>query len=301
MATTEPHLPVIGNLQVSYVRKESPETLRDKDKGQKDVTKLTEAATFLAGWELGTLQRVTQPRPGDVYHRPHTVKQPRPLGLLPDRGAKLDTMKVLTKILSPAPPASAPAIAFHRDKTAEERIESTQNAQPNSVVQDIEGTKQNDVQRHEGLISAKVSGKPGPVSSTVFKPIKPTTDSNSLGNSFRHPENKGTTTQSKLPENEHIPLPVAAVKEQADDHEYMDTLAKCNIKEYGLSDPRIPTGLTRRTRTLPGVSLQGYSNSSQLPNVQLSPGRKTAKFGRFSHRTICLLYGSDVLFCLTKH
>jgi len=76
MATTEPHLPVIGNLQVSCVRKESPETLRDKDKGQKDVTKLTEAATFLAGWELGTLQRVSQPRPGDVYHRPHTVKQP---------------------------------------------------------------------------------------------------------------------------------------------------------------------------------------------------------------------------------
>ena len=268
------------------MRKEPPEI---QDKGQKDVAKLTEAASFLAGWELGTLQRVTQPRPGDVYHHPHTVKQPRPLGLLPDRGARLDTLRELTKILSPAPPASAPAIAYHRNRTAQE---SAQDMQTNSVLLEEKGSTKpsaSDVQPQEGLISATVSGKPG-VSSTVSKPSKPTRDSNSPGILFRHPgkDNKGAATQSQLPENQHTPLPVAALKEQVDDHEYMDTLAKCNIKEYGLSDPRIPTGLMRRTRTLPGAALQGYSNSSQLPNVQLSPGRKTAKLGRFSHHNVTL-------------
>ena len=294
MAATGAHLPVIGNLQVTYAGKEHPETPKnDEEKGeeekkeQSNVAKLTKAASFLAGLELGTLRRVNQPRPGDVYHRPQTTslaKQPRPLGLLPDRGTRLNALRELTKILSPAPPPvshSAPTTEFIRraGRGGGGGNEIAQNVHPNSVQQDKEGANDgtSDFHLRDDLISATVSGKPSNASAS-----KPSVSSNSPERSFRLPRKDDIDSITyQIPESHCTPLPF---KDQTDDHEYMDTLAKCNIKEYGLSDSRIPAGM-RRTRTLPGASLHGYSSSSRIPAVQLSPGKKKAKLGRYIQST----------------
>ena len=287
MATTGAHLPVIGSLQVTYAEKEDPETPKnDEEKGeeekkeQSNVANLTKAASFLAGLELGTLRRVNQPRPGDVYHRPQTMslaKQPRPLGLLPDRGTRLNALRELTKILSPAPlPVSVPKPELIR--RAGRRGgggRGDEIAHPNSAHQDKEDANDgaSDIHLRDDLISAAVSGKPSNASAS-----KPSVSSNSPERSFRLPKKDDIESITyQIPESHCTPLPF---KDQTDDREYMDTLAKCNIKEYGLSESRIPAGM-RRTRTLPGASLHGYSSSNKIPAVQLSPGKKKAKCGRY--------------------
>ena len=293
MATTGAHLPVIGSLQVTYAGKEHPEIPKNDEekeeeekKEQSNVAKLTKAASFLAGLELGTLQRVNQPRPGDVYHRPQTTslaKQPRPLGLLPDRGTRLNALRELTKILSPAPPPvshSAPTTQFiRRAGRGGGGGGGNEIAHPNSVQQDKEGANDGtyDIHLRDDLISATVSGKPSNAGAS-----KPSVISNSPEHSFRFPKKDNIDSITyQIPESHSTPFPF---KDQTDDHEYMDTLAKCNIKEYGLSDSRIPAGM-RRTRTLPGASLHGYSSGSRIPTIQLSPGKKKAKFGRYIQST----------------
>lgn len=92
---TNTHLPTIHRLQISKgkssVMNETDEQVSGKGRGK--------AADFLSRLQLGSLEK--SPRPGDVYYGSHFSKQPRPLGLIPNREDRLAALKKLNQLLSP--------------------------------------------------------------------------------------------------------------------------------------------------------------------------------------------------------
>ena len=259
MATETAHLlPAIGSLRVSHVARESPGINHENESKEKNAG--SKASSYLASFGLGCVQK--QPRPGDVYKRPYTSSAglPRPLGLIPNRGTRLEALREFTKMLS-LPPASAPVGSI---RGGEKDTESAQNNEDRKDPQD-----------NQKLISAAVY-----LSKKNAEDEKTSEDAKS--SSKQDADRVDPTVPFRLsaaqPETErpveapHISLPVSM-----DDHEYVDTLAKCNIKEYGISDP-VTAYHHRRVKTLPTTYLQ-ENISCRLPSVQTSPGSSN-KSGR---------------------
>ena len=62
--------------------------------------KTSKTTSFLSRLQLGSLEQI--PLPGDVYYPPSThSKQPRPLGLIPNRNDRLAALKKLSQLFSP--------------------------------------------------------------------------------------------------------------------------------------------------------------------------------------------------------
>lgn len=256
MATDTTRLPVISSFPVSRTsgaeNSQSSSTEREEGKSSRDAAKLSKAASFLASFGLGSVSANKQPRPGDVYkpQRAISATQPRPLGLIPDRG-RIDALKELTKLLSPLP-ASAPVGTYRgseRKAVREGRgCETTEKTVQNGRV---------DEEELQAVISAEVtrsSRQPKGSSKDADSPLLPFRLSATFQLDHFTPHGQHVKTlEARRPE--------AIAKEHAvDDHEYVDTLAKCNIQEYGISDPRSSRvrmeapGLRKHTKTLPTAS-----------------------------------------------
>ena len=66
---------------------------------QPSSKKARKPSSFLAGLQFGSLQAA--PQPGDVHYPPMGSRQPRPLGLIPNRNNRLAALKKLNQLLSP--------------------------------------------------------------------------------------------------------------------------------------------------------------------------------------------------------
>lgn len=89
---TNTHLPVIHSLGTGTTDGKTPDSETSK--------KTSKTTTFLSRLKLGSLQQV--PLPGDVYYPSHVhSKQPRPLGLIPNRNDRLAALKKLNQLFSP--------------------------------------------------------------------------------------------------------------------------------------------------------------------------------------------------------
>ncbi len=319
MASAETRLPAISVIpsRGESVERKEPET--------KDTTedKLTNASSFLARFRLGAVQK--EPRPGDVYKQPQrrpcttSAAQPRPLGLLPDRGARISVLKELTQLLSPRPahgPASAPADVLLRG--GDEGLSFDRNGGGRGEDRNTKSVLQDRLRDQESLISAAVNLKTraDEEEETEHRSVEEnagTKSGSSLQTERSRPPHPGGTpfrlsaaasshpkTGSKLTATvKHLkPIglgqDVATAQSQTtagepnstlvtvEDREYVDTLAKCNIKEYGISDPQLPSDQhnspgMRRTRTLPATGVHGLAGllTSRYPGV--SPKNKKAR------------------------
>ena len=211
MATKTPRLPPV----VASRLKNERESTGVEQYGA-DVN--NEAGAYLAGMRLGSLQK--EPRPGEAFRRPHTSSAniPRPLGLVPDRGEKMDLLKRLSKMLSPAFPASAPAGRARRSKLlkTEGSDEISLSTRVFTKETKAEGT---DTSQNNPSAEKKAKNEPQP---TVPHSVP-----------FRLPVSvaeKEEEDMKQLPKEESL-LKVKPTAE-GDDSEYVDTLAKCNMKDY---------------------------------------------------------------------
>lgn len=89
------HLPVLHTLDVGS---SSGSTNEDHTKGKTKSKKISKTASFLSRLQLGSLQQVALP--GDVYYPQVHAKQPRPLGLIPNRNDRLAALKKLNQLFA---------------------------------------------------------------------------------------------------------------------------------------------------------------------------------------------------------
>lgn len=92
---TNARLPKIHTLDVED-KQSTNNSARDSS-----ISKQTSKTTsFLSRLQLGSLEQI--PLPGDVYYPPSArSKQPRPLGLIPNRNDRLAALKKLSQLFSP--------------------------------------------------------------------------------------------------------------------------------------------------------------------------------------------------------
>ena len=272
MATDTAHLPLISSLQVSYTTKNRTE----RDQSDEEVKKkkgngeqLGKAASYLASFGLGNVQR--QPRPGDVYMRPRTSSNTilRPLGLIPDRGERINALRELTKLLS-TPPKSAPA-AIAREPDLEEGDFKAAPKDGESSGERVKQTAESATQKSFRLITATVD-----ISRTdeAKKSVKSEEDTH-VDFPFRLPARSSETPSSA----DNQPLPLQELKEPVkDDCEYTNTLAQCDIKRYGLSDnaDRKLSG-PRHPYASAVIGSQGHGGAGNKPP---SPPKKGNRLGK---------------------
>ena len=270
MATETAHLPLISSQQVSYTTKNRPgrgqSDEKDDEKKKENSEKLSKAAGYLASFGLGNVQR--QPRPGDVYRRPRTTSYtiPRPLGLIPDRGERINALRELTKLLS-RPPKSAPAA-----------IAQEPDSEVAPIDDDRARTKQNEEsasQRSFKLISATVDisradeGKKAGIKASQ-------SEEDPVDFPFRLSA-RAISSSEALSSTENQQLPLQESKEPAkDDCEYREMLAQCDIKKYGISDgtDRLNmSGPGRHPHTVAAISNQGQMTGNKPPKKGNRLGR----------------------------
>lgn len=264
MATETAHLPLISSKQVSYTTKNRPE--RDQSDGKDDKEKkgnsekLSKAANYLASFGLGNVQR--EPRPGDVYRRPRTTSNagPRPLGLIPDRGERINALRELTKLLT-TPPKSAPAQTIVQETAAPKDAEIYHDG--------MQQNEESASQRSFRLISATVDISRADEGKKAGKASQSEEDPDDFpfrlsARPHRSPEAL-SSTENQQPPLQEVTEPVK------DDREYRETLAQCDIKKYGISD--FNTG-----QNIPGPGRHPHTTASIANQVQTT-GNKPPKRG----------------------
>lgn len=271
-STETTRLPIIKNVQITSSSKADSEHGGDNKEGMAGTKRKGEtrqASSLLASFGLGSLRR--QPLPGDVYERPYTcsANQPRPLGLLPSHRDKLETMRALVSILSPLP-VSAPV---YSTRTLLERAApvgkgpvDTKGAEPqtDSQKQSAEGYQSATAagviaavsvhnQSHQATQDTSTPGQPVAAcpnpSPLPFRLPSKTLQEAASNSSDPDPDTNLTggvqatrETPLGLPPIQRIRIngeeasaadqrPTTATTE---DPEYVDTLAKCDIQQYGL-------------------------------------------------------------------
>ena len=320
--TETPRLPVIRNLQISYSSKTTSarggdNTVDRESLDNSDGTRDKKASSLLASFGLGLLQR--QPLPGDVYQRPYTssANQPRPLGLLPSRRGRLQAMRELASPFFP-PPVSAPV---HSTRKVTEGSRAVPLELGEGVVTGgprAESTQSYAERAVGGITAVSVNRQQAAGEDATAQNSTPRSGTNgALALPFRLssqnvPHNSASTipvVQPSLvlppihqPDGEDASTSRQPITVTIEDREYIDTLAKCDIQEYGLSEsvadhyrnPRqSPTGQPLSGKQPMHSQGDGWSDmkhsrafSNPNPsggggNVSLSPSSKRAsKLGR---------------------